>query len=200
VKLSELTRPAPAPDPVERCDLCGEQIGSEHRHLIDLKSRELMCACTPCRILFDEDAAGGGHFRLVPERRMLLDDFQIDDVRWAALRLPVDMAFFFHHGAAGKVVAYYPSPAGPTESLLELDAWEELEADNPVLATLEPDVEALLVNRTRGARDHFIVPIDDCYRLVAVMRTHWHGFTGGSEVWDEIESFFKQEREAAWRR
>ena len=33
-------------------------------------------------------------------------------------------------------------------------------------ATLEPDVEALLVNRARGARQHFLVPIDECYALV----------------------------------
>jgi hypothetical protein len=98
------------------------------------------------------------------------------------------------------VVAYYPSPMGPTESLLDLDAWEELEADNPVLATLEPDVEALLVNRARGARDYLLVPIDACYRLVALMRTHWRGLSGGSEVWDEIDRFFREEREAAWPR
>ncbi len=46
--------------------------------------------------------------------------------------------------------AYYPSPMGATESLLRLEAWKELEAANPVLATLEPDVEALLVDRRSG--------------------------------------------------
>jgi hypothetical protein len=200
VRLRELTRPAPVEQQVERCDLCGEPVPAEHRHLIDLSTRELMCACTPCKILFEQDAAGGGHFRLIPERRLALEDFELDDVRWANLRLPVDMAFFFRSSEAGRVVAYYPSPMGPTESLLDLDAWEELEADNPVLATLEPDVEALLVNRARGARDYLLVPIDACYRLVALMRTHWRGLSGGSEVWDEIDRFFREEREAAWPR
>jgi len=202
VKLRELARPRPQPvqEEEERCDLCGDLVPPGHRHLIDLRSRELMCACTACRILFEQEAAGGGHFRLIPERRLLLGDFELDDVRWANLGLPVDMAFFFHDSAAGRVVAYYPSPMGPTESQLSLDAWEEIEAANPVMETMVPDVEALLVNRTRGARQHFLVPIDDCYRLVALIRMNWRGFSGGSEVWEEIDRFFDQQEEAAWPR
>jgi hypothetical protein len=176
---------------IERCELCSDPIPPQHRHMLDLRSRELMCACQACRILFDSGAAGGGHFRLVPDRRLELVDFRLDDVSWAELRIPVDMAFFFRHAAEGRVVAYYPSPAGPTESLLELDAWEEIEAANPVLRELETDVEALLVNRSRGARQYFLVPIEDCYSLVGVIRTRWRGLTGGSEVWEEIERFFE---------
>jgi hypothetical protein len=176
---------------VERCELCGDPIPPEHRHLLDLTNRELMCACRACKILFDSGASGGGHYRLVPDRRLRLTDFEMDDVAWEELRIPVDMAFFFHHGEAGKVVAYYPSPAGPTESLLELDAWDELARANPVLRKLETDVEALLVNRSRGARQYFLVPIEDCYALVGLIRTRWRGLTGGREVWEEIESFFE---------
>ena len=75
----------------------------------------------------------------------------MSDAQWEGLRVPVDMAFFFYNTPAGKVVAYYPSPMGPTESLLELETWEDLETDNPVLRDMERDVEALLVNRARGA-------------------------------------------------
>jgi hypothetical protein len=174
----------------EQCELCSEPIPSEHRHLVDLNSRELMCACRACTILFDRSAAGGGHYRLVPDRRLRLPDFELDELRWAALQIPVDMAFFFRNSQAGRVMAFYPSPAGPTESLLELGAWEEIERANPVLASLEPDVEALLVNRARGARDYYVVPIDDCYLLVALIRMRWRGFTGGTEVWDAIKDFF----------
>jgi hypothetical protein len=175
---------------VEHCELCGDPIPPDHRHMLDLRNRELMCACRACKILFDSGAAGGGHYRLVPERRLRLAGFEMDDAAWAELRIPVDMAFFFHHTEAGRVVAYYPSPAGPTESLLELDAWAELERANPVLGELERDVEALLVNRSRGARQYFLVPIEDCYSLVGLIRTRWRGLTGGREVWEEIEAFF----------
>ena len=189
VRQAAESRAAAVPEP-EHCDLCSDPIPPRHRHLFDLETRELMCACRACKVLFDRGAAGGGHYRLVPERRLLLPGFRMDDVRWADLRLPVDMAFFFRHSGEGRVVAYYPSPAGPTESLLELSAWDELERDNPVLGTLEPDVEALLVNRARGERRHFVVPIEDPYRLVALIRTRWRGLTGGKEVWEEIDAFF----------
>jgi hypothetical protein len=186
----------------ERCELCGAAIGPEHRHLLDVSKRELMCACRACSILFASEAASEGHYRLVGDRRLRIDDLELDDVAWEELRLPVEMAFFFHNAAAGRVQAFYPSPMGPTESLLGLDAWSSLEAANPVLATLVPDVEALLVNRVRGARTdptssgstggHWIVPIDDCYSLVGLIRTRWRGLTGGAEVWGEIARFFEE--------
>ena len=181
--------PAPAPD-AEHCDLCGLEIPVEHRHMLDLGSRELMCACRACSILFDSKAAGAGHYRLIPQRRLRLDDFVLDDLMWEELRLPVDMAFFFRDTAAERVSAFYPSPMGPTESLLTFDAWQALEAANPVLEELEPDVEALLVNRARGARRQWLVPIDECYALVGLIRTRWRGFTGGKEVWLGIEEYF----------
>ena len=59
---------------------------------------------------------------------------------------------------------------------------------------MQPDVEALLVNRVRGAREQWIVPIDDCFRLAALIREHWTGFQGGDEVWDEIARFFAELR------
>jgi hypothetical protein len=56
---------------------------------------------------------------------------------------------------------------------------------------LEPDVEALLVNRARSARQHFLVPIEDCFRLAGLIRTRWRGLSGGKEVWEEIEGFYE---------
>jgi hypothetical protein len=84
----------------------------------------------------------------------------------------------------------YPSPAGATESLLELEPWQELEAANPILKELEPDVEALLVNRVGGVRDHYLVPIDRCYELVGLIRKDWRGLSGGTEVWRTLDGFF----------
>ena len=133
----------------------------------------------------------------MPDRRLRLERFRLDDLEWERLRIPVDMAFFFHSSPAKRMMAFYPSPMGATESLLELPAWQAIEDANPVLGSLEPDVEALLVNRARGSRSHWLVPIDDCYRLVAVIRTRWRGFSGGKEVWEEIDRFFGQlERQA----
>jgi hypothetical protein len=55
---------------------------------------------------------------------------------------------------------------------------------------MEPDVEALLINRARDMREHWLVPIDDCYELVGLIRSHWRGLGGGEEVWQAIGRFF----------
>lgn len=174
----------------ERCELCNAPIDPQHRHLLDLRSRELMCACQACSLLFDRGAAGGDHFKLVPDRVTSLVDFELGDPAWESLRIPVDIAFFFRNSEEGRTMAFYPSPMGPTESQLGLEAWAEIEAANPVLATMAADVEALLVNRARGAHRQWLVPIGECYRLVGTIRTRWKGLSGGKEVWTEIDAFF----------
>ena len=185
-------QPAPAPTAgaEEHCELCNAPIAAVHRHMLELSSRELVCACRPCSVLFDRDGAGGGRYKLVPERRLRLEGLEIDEVAWEALRVPVEMAFFFHSSSAGRVLAYYPGPMGPTESQLELDSWQEIERRNPILAELEPDVEALLVNRVGDEHGHWLVPLDDCYSLVGLIRTQWKGLSGGKQVWQEIDRFF----------
>ena len=179
----------------EHCDLCGEPIPPEHRHLLEVSTREIMCTCRPCSILFDSEAASEGRYRLIPDRHLFLEDFEMSDAQWESLRIPVDMAFFFYSAPAERVVAFYPSPLGPTESLLKLSAWAELEESNPVLKGMERDVEALLVNRVRGAREHFLAPMDECYSLVGLIRMNWRGLSGGREVWEKIEQFFEELRE-----
>jgi hypothetical protein len=190
-------RPAAVEAQPERCDLCGAEIPEEHRHVLDVETREVRCACRPCSLLFDRPAAAEGRMRLIGDRRLALPGFVLDDVMWEELRLPVDVAFFFRSSAAERVMAFYPSPVGPTESLLTLEAWAALEAANPVLRTMADDVEALLVDRARGARRQWIVPIDDCYALVGLIRTRWRGLTGGSEVWQELGRFFDRLDEKA---
>jgi hypothetical protein len=176
-RLAQIARRREAPA-LEGCELCGAAIAADHRHLMQPESRELLCACRPCALLFDR----GGRYLLVPTGRTRLDD--VADLAWEELRLPVDIAFFVHDSAAGRDRAYYPGPMGATESQLPLQL--------AVLRTIQPDVEALLVDRHLGAREHWIVPIDDCFRLVGLVRTHWRGLTGGKDVWAEIGRFFEE--------
>ena len=109
--------------------------------------------------------------------------------------IPVNMVYIFHSTIAHRVMAFYPSPAGAMESLLSLEGWDTLVSSNPILNDLEPDVEALLINRVqnRGGenyREHYIVPIDACYELVGLIRLKWKGLSGGEEVWKAIAEFF----------
>ena len=154
-------------------------------HVGDVGERGARCA-----LLFDRAEVEAGRYRAIPERRLRLTDLELDDLLWEELRLPVDIAFLLRTSGEARAQAFYPSPMGATESQLRLDAWDALEAANPVLGTLVPDVEALLVDRARGARRHWLVPIDECFALVGLIRTRWRGLTGGKEVWQELDRFF----------
>jgi len=180
---------------VERCELCSAELPGEHEHLVDLSTRKLTCACQACAILFSGKA--NPKYRRVPRRLRYLTDFQLTDAQWESLLIPISMAFFFNSSAAGKVIALYPSPAGATESLLDFESWDEIRRVNPVLDEMEPDTEALLVNRVRGASEYYLLPIDECYKLVGLIRTHWHGLSGGTQMWEAIEVFFTELKERA---
>ena len=172
----------------ERCDLCSAELPAEHTHLFEPPTRQLVCSCEACSILFSGQTET--RYRRVPRRVRYLADFRLADAQWENLLIPIGMAFFFHSSPAGKTLALYPSPAGATESLLDLSAWAEVVEANPVLREMEPDVEALLVNRVRGANDYYLAPIDECFKLVGLIRAGWRGLSGGTEVWREIEGFF----------
>ena len=174
---------------VERCDMCSAELMTDHAHLIEPATRQIICACQACAILFSGHAET--KYRRVPRRIRVLTDFRLTDGQWDGLLIPIGMAFFFKSSVAGKVIALYPSPAGPTESLLDFESWDEILQSNPVLGEMEPDTEALLVNRVRGAADYYLLPIDECYKLVGLIRTNWHGLSGGTQVWEVIGKFFQ---------
>jgi hypothetical protein len=181
-------------DRVERCEFCRADLGRDHRHLFELANSQLACVCDACAVLFPH--RGHAKYAHVPRRVRRLKNFRLSDGQWDALLIPIDLAFFTRNSLAGRTMATYPSPAGPTGSTLPLDTWERIVNDNPLLRELEPDVEALLVNRVRGARDYYLAPIDRCYELVGLIRKRWHGFSGGDEVWQEIDRFFGDLKEA----
>jgi Family of unknown function (DUF5947) len=151
-------------------------------------TQKIVCACDACALRFQDVVEG--RFKLIPRDARVLPEFAMADADWENFALPINLAFFFYSTPRKKMMAYYPSPAGATESLLPLDAWETLVSQNPPLQKLQPDIEALLVNRAGKARNYFIAPIDKCYELVGTIRMHWRGLSGGQEIWDKIESFF----------
>jgi hypothetical protein len=173
---------------VEHCALCNLALADGHSHLVEPATHRLACACDACALLFD--GPNLGRYRRVPRRVRSLPDLRLTDEAWDALQLPINLAFFLKSTPAGRVVALYPSPAGATESLVAAEAWGALAEGNPSLRTLEPDVEGLLVNRIAASRDYYRVGIDQCYRLVGLIRTHWRGLSGGSLVWGKIAGFF----------
>jgi hypothetical protein len=177
----------------ERCEMCSKELAASHQHLLDPVSRKLICACDGCAILFGSQ--GQTKYKRVPRRIRSLPDFRMTDSQWDGLMMPINMAFFFKSTPQDRVIALYPSPAGATESLLSFDTWDEIELENPALLEMEADVEALLVNRIGHARgfsnpEYYVVPIDECFKLVGLIRSRWQGLSGGTEVWREIGQFF----------
>jgi hypothetical protein len=180
-----------AAPPVQHCEICNAAIASEHAHLVDIVGRRLLCACRACAATASRH---DGSLRLPPRRAKALAGFRMTAAEWDALQIPIDMAFIFHSTPDARAIALYPGPAGATESLLSLEGWSIVTAANPVLGSMKPDVEALLVNRTQGGEEYFILPIDRCYALVGTIRRQWRGLSGGSEVWDAIGEFFARLR------
>ncbi|MFE7136447.1 DUF5947 family protein [Streptomyces sp. NPDC057644] len=187
--LAQFTRRPPPPG--ERCELCGEPLPDTHRHLVDTTRRSLKCSCPPCHLLFTRPGAGQGRFRAVPDRYLTDPDFTLDGDGWNRLQIPVGLAFFFRNSALDRFAAFYPSPAGATESELDPATWDAVIGSTRLAGLLEDDVEALLLHaeRDRPATCN-LVPIDVCYELVGRMRLHWKGFDGGAEARAALAEFF----------
>lgn len=196
--------PGGAADAAEHhCDLCSEPLPEEHPHLLEVTGQRISCACRACGLLFDRKEAAGGRYRTVPHLRRPLPDLRIDDVVWAGLGVPVRLAFFVRHEPTGDrvepfVTAHYPSPLGVVGATVDEPAWRRVEEANPGLVeVLDTEVVALLTHR--GRDEHWLVGVDDCYRLTARVRHQWSGMTGGDEVWRGIEEFFTGLRAGARR-
>jgi Family of unknown function (DUF5947) len=186
-------RPAQPPPPVataadddEQCELCTLSLAVTHRHLLHLDERRILCVCETCWAV----RSGEAEYRPVGNRTLWLDDFVLSDEAWAAFQIPIGLAFFMVSTVSGGVVGLYPSPAGATECELDLEAWQRLLADNPVLAALEADAEALVINRMADPPQHAIVPIDRAYELVGVVKASWEGISGGAATEEAVGHYF----------
>jgi hypothetical protein len=186
--------PQPGDQPVERCEMCGVGISHRHGHVVALDDRSLRCVCRPCYLLFQPEGAGGGRFRAVPERYLTDPEHRLTAADWDLLQIPVTTAFFFVNSDLDRVVACYPSPAGATECLLDLDGWARLERTHPLLSALAADVEAVYVARGAAGLEAFLIPIDTCYELVGEVRLNWRGVDGGEAVRRTLDGFVESLR------
>jgi hypothetical protein len=169
------------------CDYCSVIIASTPRHILEIATRRIACVCNACALLVHQSSEGR---KLIPRDSRALNKLKMTDDLWENLGLPIGLAIFYRSSVARRVVAFYPGPGGPTESLLPLKSWQTLEDANPILSQLVPDVEALLVNRLQTAREYFVVPIDTCFTLMGLINLHWRGFSGGPQVLERLDQFF----------
>jgi len=183
-----------APQPAgERCEMCSEAIADEHQHVVNLEGRQLMCVCRGCYLLFT-DTEAELRFRAIPDRYLAFPDFALDRRAWEALQIPVGLAFFFHNSTLDRTVAFYPGPAGATESELDLQAWNDIRTADGRVDAIAADTEALLVrvpDDDAASPQAYLVPIDACYEFVGRLRMMWRGFDGGQDVRNYIDEFFE---------
>lgn len=156
---------------MEECELCAASIAVEHDHLLELDARRVFCACPSCAALFSrEEQRQGPRYLRMQRRAARIGGLEIDDASWADLGVPVGLAFFTMRSRTGEVVATFPGRSGIIESFVPLKGWSALEKRFPVLKSVLPDVEALLVRRTSRHQDYFQVSIDHCYELAELLR------------------------------
>jgi hypothetical protein len=183
----------PAPAGSELCDICGVDIPVEHRHLLHLVERRILCSCESCWGM----RSGEGDYRPTGARTIWLPDLDLPDDLWASFQIPIGLAFFMDSTVSGCVVAMYPSPVGATESELHFESWQRMCELNPVLAKLEADIEGLVVNRLADPAAYLIAPIDKCYELTGIIKASWEGISGGVEVETAVAGFFERLRAQA---
>jgi hypothetical protein len=179
---------APRDPSLEYCDICGVTIPEDHRHLLHLGERRIVCACEACWAM----RSGEGDYRPTGSRTVWLPDLDLPDDLWASFQIPIGLAFFMRSSVTECVIAMYPSPAGATESELHFESWSRMRELNPVLGGLEADIEGLIVNRLSEPPLYAIAPIDRCYALTGTIKASWEGISGGSGVNRAVSEFFER--------
>jgi hypothetical protein len=171
-----------------RCELCTAEIGDVHRHVLELPTGGVLCACRPCAILF-ASPDGFARYRTVPDRVRIDPSFALPPGR---LGIPVGVAFCVRASQDAPFVANFPGPSGIVAAELSPEASNELARATPLAGLVEPAVEALLLHSERGALRTacYLVPVTAAYELAGRLRATWTGFTGGREAERELAAFF----------
>lgn len=172
-------------EPEAACELCAAGVHAGHRHLLQLEQRRIVCVCESCF----ERGARDAEFRQTNARVEWLEDFRLPEHVWTALGPPAGLALFLRSSSAGRVVALNPRASGAAESELPAADWARLASDNPALERLEPDAEALIVDRLGRTPRHLIAPIDACQRLVGLVQSRTRA-QAGEDLGPALDDFF----------
>ncbi len=190
--LGRLARPRRTVSAGTSCEICGTALDAQHRHIAELEAHRLLCTCEVCALVHERTEVTS-RFRAVPKHVRALPADVVTTGDLDALGVPVGLSFFFRASTLARWVAIFPSVAGATEAPVRDEIFERVLAraglDRP--GAIAEDVEALLVRRERGRiSSAFVVPIDVCYELVALLRTYWEGIDGGDMAKAKLDELF----------
>ena len=106
--------------PTSTATSAASRIPADHRHLLHLVERRILCACETLLAL----RGGDPDLRPTGTRTLWLDGLRAPRRGLGVVRDPDRARVLLRTRAPpARVVALYPSPAGATESELDLDAW-----------------------------------------------------------------------------
>ena len=173
--LRQFVRSRPRPSAAS-CAAIG--LAAEHSHLVEPASRQLVCSCDACSILFS-----GQQSRAIStgsQRRRVLAGLPTDRCPMGR-STSTDQPGLFHDKHAGR----------PRARLLpESGRGHRIAPGARGLARLgggEPDPRPTRAGcrSTPGQSDEqgsrvLPRPIDECYKLVGLIRANWRGLSGGS--------------------
>ena len=191
--LRRIISERPAPVVGERCEMCAEPITDEHPHVVDLESRALMCTCRGCYLLFTAEDAQL-RYRAVPDRYLSFPDVTLDARQYDELEIPVGLAFLFNSSVLNRTVAFYPGPAGATESELPLEAWTRVVEANPSYRCCAPMSKRCCSGGLTGAASS-PATWSQSMRVTpwsGQLRRLWRGFDGGTEAHQAMDDFFAE--------
>ena len=108
--------------------------------------------------------------------------------------------FFLEHalGGGGRRALPEPGRARPSASSTSAPWAASSSPRTPCSTSLEPDAEALIVNRLAEPPQHAIAPIDECYRLVGLVKRAGRG-SPAAAARPRRRGFFAELRERARR-
>ena len=195
-------RPAPAdrprhpaaaePPPEERCEMCGVAIAERARPRRGHPGPPAALRLPP---LLPAVQRRRGRWRPLPWRgrrpSASSTTWSSTEADWAALQIPVELAFFLSQGDPPTYAAFYPGPSGATESTLDLARVAATSSPpTPPWRPSSPTSRRYCCATTTPASRCYVTPVDVCYELVGIVRAHWVGLAGGAEVWARIDAFF----------
>jgi len=174
-----------------RCDRCRTVLHRQHRHVIELDAHRLLCACNACAAEVERSVLGP--CRLIPESVRSAPEWAPSWERWDSFGMPLRLGFFLWLSRLARWVAVAPSPIGAVDVAVPSSAWSAYLQESGIARQVRPDVEAVLVRGAGGGPlEAYVVPLDLCYELVALVRQTWHGIDGGDAARQELDRYFER--------